>query len=87
MSKTTHISHTKHRLNPSKHTGYQHAKVFFNKLLEAYRDMGAANSALEGKFSLGTPEASNAAQKRIANASRGIAAARDELLKFLSSDD
>ena len=55
-------------------------------LLEAYREMGAANSALEGKFTLGTPEASNAAQKRIANASRGITTARDELLKFLSSD-
>lgn len=55
-------------------------------LQEAYREMGAANSALEGKFTLGTGEASNAAQKRIANASRGITAARVELLKFLSSD-
>jgi hypothetical protein len=48
--------------------------------------MGAANSALDGKFRLGTPEASNAAQKLIATASRGITAARDELLKFLSSE-
>lgn len=55
-------------------------------LLEAYREMGSANSALEGKFALGTGEASNAAQHRIANASRKIIAARDELLRSLSSD-
>ena len=55
-------------------------------LLEAYREMGAANSALEGKFALGTGEASNAAQFRIAWASGKILIARDELLKFLSGE-
>lgn len=55
-------------------------------LLEAYREMGAANSALHGKFTLGTPEASNAAQHRIGYAAGKIMAARTELLKFLSSD-
>jgi len=55
-------------------------------LLEAYREMGSANSAVDGKFTLGTPAASNAAQQRIANASKAIKAAREELLRFLSSD-
>lgn len=55
-------------------------------LLEAYREMGSANSALEGKFALGTGEASNDAQNRIAYASGKITAVRDELLRFLSSD-
>jgi hypothetical protein len=55
-------------------------------LLEAYREMGAANSALDGKFSLGTAEASNAAQRRIAWASQKIDTAKNELLNFLSGE-
>jgi hypothetical protein len=55
-------------------------------LLEAYREMGAANTALDGKFARGTAEASNDAQFRIANASGKIQVARTELLKFLTSD-
>ncbi len=56
-------------------------------LLEAYREMGAANTALDGKFVRGTPEASNAAGTRIGLAAGKIAPARDELLRFLSSDE
>ncbi len=55
-------------------------------LLEAYREMGAANTALDGKFVNGTNEASNAAQFRIAFASRKIGPARDALLKFLTCE-
>ena len=56
-------------------------------LLEAYREMGAANTALDGKFARGTPEASNDAQFRIAYASPKIQAAREELLKFLTGNN
>ncbi len=56
-------------------------------LLEAYREMGAANTALDGKFSSGTAEASNAAQFRIAFASAKIKSAREELLSFLSGEE
>jgi hypothetical protein len=55
-------------------------------LLEAYREMGAANTALDAKFVRGSAEASNAASDRIAWATPKIIAARDELLKFLSGD-
>lgn len=55
-------------------------------LLEAYREMGAANSALDGKFSLGTSEASNAAQHRIAWASQKIDSAKKELLNFFAGE-
>jgi len=56
-------------------------------LLEAYREMGAANTALDGKFIRGTGEASNAAGYRIAFAGQKIGPARDELLRFLSIDN
>lgn len=48
--------------------------------------MGAANTALDGKFTRGTPEASNEAGFRIASAQRKIVEARKNLLEFLSSD-
>ena len=55
-------------------------------LLEAYRAMGAANTALDGKFSRGTGEASNEAAHRIAFAKPKILEARESLLDFLSPD-
>jgi hypothetical protein len=55
-------------------------------LLEAYRAMGAANTALDGKFSRGTGEASNEAGHRIAFAKPKILEARESLLEFLSPD-
>jgi hypothetical protein len=60
-------------------------------LLEAYRAMGSANAALDAKsfnpvFSDHWTNAKDEAQRVIMEARRKIAAARSELLKFLSND-
>ncbi|MGA3263948.1 MAG: HNH endonuclease signature motif containing protein [Terracidiphilus sp.] len=55
-------------------------------LCEAYRAMGSANAAIDGKYFQGSPESSNAAQRLICEASPKIKAAKDELLKFLSNE-
>ena len=62
-----------------------------DRLLDAYREMGAANAALESKgyqsmSGEAWAQATSEAQRRMIEARGKITDARNELLKFLSSD-